>query len=137
MRILTHHPERVQYILRVSSPFLKRLVRKKKFGRHGHDWHRIFQYLLIKQACNLTYRGLEAATGIHYSTFAKARVELAKREIFLKFFRHLVKQLIVEKQLTCEYVAVDGSFVETYSRNKRQGLRIGEKQRHRVLSCMP
>lgn len=121
MRILTHCPERVKYLIHFSSPFLQRLVRKKKFGRHGHDWQKIFQYLLVKQACNLTYRDLQASTGIHYSTFVKARKEFAKREVFLKFFRHLVKQLILRKQITCEYVAIDGSFVQTYSKKKEAG----------------
>jgi hypothetical protein len=121
MRILTHCPQRVKYLLRFSSPFLKRLVRKKKFGRHGYDWQKLFQYLLVKQACNLTYRDLEAATGIDHSTFAKARKEFAQREVFLKFFRHLVKQLIRTKQITCEYVAIDGSFVQTYSKKEEKG----------------
>jgi hypothetical protein len=121
MRILTHCPKRVKYLLHFSSPFLKRLVRKKKFGRHGHDWQEIFQYLLVKQACQLTYRDLEAATGIHYSTFVKARKEFSHREVFRKFFKHLVKQLILNKQITCEYIAIDGSFVQTYSKKKEQG----------------
>ena len=58
MRILTRCPRRVKYLLGFSSPFLTRLVRKKKFGRHGWDYTLIFKYLLIKQACNLTYRDL-------------------------------------------------------------------------------
>lgn len=121
MRILTHCPDRVKYILKFSSPFLKRLVRKKKFGRHGHDYQLIFKYLLIKQACNLTYRDLEAATGINYSTLAKARQTFAKKQVFLRFFRHLVRTLVKEGFLSAEYIAIDGSFVQTYSKRKEQG----------------
>lgn len=121
MRILTRCPRRVQYLLKFSSPFLSRLVRKKKFGKHGYDYTIVFKYLLIKQACNLTYRDLEEATGIHNSTFVKARRIFAQKQVFLKFFRHLVKMLIAQGYLTAEYVAVDGSFVETYSRRKEVG----------------
>lgn len=121
MRILTHNPERVQYLLRFSSPYLKRLLRKKKFGRHGYDWQQLFQYLLIKQACNLTYRDLEAATGIHASTFVKARQEFARRDAFRKFFKHVVIHLIQTQQLPCRAVAVDGSFVKTYSGRVEEG----------------
>lgn len=121
MRILTHCPDRVKYILSFSSPALKRLVRKKKFGRHGWDYSQVFKYLLIKQACNLTYRDLEAASGIHYSTLAKARATFAKKGAFLKFFRYLVRQLISRGAIACEYVAVDGSFVETYSKRNEEG----------------
>ena len=121
MRILTRCPRRVQYLLNFSSPILTRLVRKKKFGRHGWDYTVIFKYLLIKQACGLTYRDLEAATDIHNSTFVKARRIFATKQVFLKFFRHLVKVLIAQGYLTCEYVAIDGSFVKTYSRRKKEG----------------
>lgn len=121
MRILARCPKRVKYLLGFSSPFLTRLVRKKKFGRHGHDYIKIFKYLLIKQACNLTYRDLEQATGIHNSTFVKARRVFAQKQVFLKFFRHLVRVLVREGYLSAEYVAVDGSFVETYSKRKEVG----------------
>lgn len=121
MRILTHRPERVQYLLRFSSSYLKRLLRKKKFGRHGYDWQLLFQYLLVKQACNLTYRDLEAATGIHASTFVKARQEFAKRDAFRKFFKYVVKHLIQTRMLPCESVAIDGSFVKTYSGKAEAG----------------
>lgn len=121
MRILTHCPERIHYLLSFSSPFLRRLVRKRKFGRHGHDWQKLFKYLLIKQACNLTYRDLETSSGIDYSTLAKARQTFTKRGVFLKFFRHLVKELIVGGAISCEYVAIDGSFVETYSKKQEAG----------------
>ncbi len=121
MRILTRCPKRVKYLLRFSSPFLTRLVAKKKFGRHGYDYTLIFKYLLVKQACSLTYRDLEEATGIHNSTLVKARAVFAQKQVFLKFFRHLVKTLVERGLLTAEYVAVDGSFVETYSRRKEVG----------------
>lgn len=121
MRILARCPKRVKYLLKFSSPFLARLVRKKKFGRHGHDYTLVFKYLLIKQACSLTYRDLEEATGIHNSTFVKARRIFAKKQVFLKFFRHLVRLLIVKGLLSAEYVAIDGSFVETYSKRKEEG----------------
>lgn len=121
MRILARCPERVKYILNFSSPFLKRLVRKKKFGRHGYDWAQVFKYLLVKQACNLTYRDLEAATGIHYSTLIKARQTFKEKGVFVKFFRHLVRELIERGAINCEYVAVDGSFVETYSGRCEEG----------------
>ena len=121
MRILTRCPKRVKYLLGFSSPFLTRLVRKKKFGRHGYDYTLIFKYLLIKQACNLTYRDLAEATGIHNSTFVKVRAIFAQKQVFLKFFRHLVKTLIRRGLLTAEYVAVDGSFVRTYSKRKEDG----------------
>lgn len=121
MRILARCPKRVKYLLAFQSPFLTRITRKKKFGRHGYDYTLIFKYLLIKQACNLTYRDLQEATGIHNSTFVKARRVFAQKQVFLKFFRHLVKALVKEGLLTAEYVAVDGSFVETYSRRKEEG----------------
>lgn len=121
MRILTRCPKRVKYLLGFSSPFLTRLVRKKKFGRHGYDYTLIFKYFLIKQACNLTYRDLEEATGIHNSTFVKTRKVFSQKQVFLKFFRHLVRLLVDRGHLTAEYVAVDGSFVETYSKRKEKG----------------
>lgn len=121
MRILTRCPDRVKYILNFSSPFLKRLVVKKKFGRHGHDYQMIFKYLLIKQACCLTYRDLSSTTGIHHSTLVKVRKAFAKKDVFAKFFRHLVRELIVRGAVSCEYVAIDGSFVETYSKRCEEG----------------
>lgn len=131
MRILTRYPKRVKYLLGFSSPFLARLVRKKKFGRHGYDYTLVFKYLLIKQACNLTYRDLEEATGIHNSTFVKARRIFATKQVFLKFFRHLVGTLVKRGHLTAEYVAVDGSFVETYSKRKEVGSAYwGKSQAH-------
>ncbi|MCL5411572.1 MAG: hypothetical protein M1150_02435 [Patescibacteria group bacterium] len=81
MRILAHCPKRIQYLLSFSSPFLKRIVRKKKHGRHGHDHCLIFTYFLIKQATNLTYRDLEEITGIDNSTFVKARKKFKERKV--------------------------------------------------------
>ncbi len=121
MRILAHCPSRVQYLLRFSSPFLRRVVRKKKFGRHGWDYTDIFKYLLIKQACSLTYRDLEEATKVDYSTLIKVRRSFQERGVYLKFFRHLVKGLITLGHLKAEHVAVDGSFVQTYSRKAEVG----------------
>src|SRR4030042_2370809 len=121
MRILTHCPDRVKYILAFSSPALRRLFRKKKFGRHGHDYTKIFKYLLIKQACSLTYRDLEVATGVDYSTLAKVRSTFTQRGVYPKFFRHLIRELVARGALTCEYVAIDGSFVETYSGKPEDG----------------
>ena len=121
MRILTHCHSRVQYILKFSSPALKRLVRKKKHGRHGHDHSLIFKLLLIKQAGSLTYRDLEESTGIDNSTFVKVRKSFQERGVYLKFFRHLVKSLIKLGYLKAEYVAIDGSFVQPYSRKAESG----------------
>jgi len=121
MHILTHCPARVQYILKFSSPFLRRLVRKKKFGRHGHDHSLVFKYLLVKQACSLTYRDLEEATGIDNSTFVKVRKSFQERGVYLKFFRYLVKRLVKLGHLKAEYVAIDGSFVQTYSKKSEEG----------------
>jgi transposase len=121
MRILTHCPARAQYILKFSSPFLRRIVRKKKFGRHGHDHGLIFKYLLVKQACSLTYRDLEEATGIDNSTFVKVRKNFQERGVYLKVFRYLVRKLVKLGQLKAEYVAIDGSFVQTYSKRAEIG----------------
>lgn len=121
MHILTHCPKRVKYFLKFSSPFLSRLVRKKKFGRHGYDYTEIFKYLLIKQTCNLTYRDLEETTGIHNSTLVKVRKTFRDKQVYQKFFRHLVKELIKLGKLKAKYVALDGSFVETYSKKKEAG----------------
>jgi transposase len=121
MRILTHCPSRAQYILKFSSSFLRRLVRKKKHGRHGHDHTLVFKYLLVKQACSLTYRDLEEATGIDNSTFVKARKSFQERGVYLKFFKYLVGRLIELGYLQAESVAVDGSFVQTYSKRSEDG----------------
>lgn len=90
-------------------------------GRIGYAKDDIFKWLLVKKVTNWDYRSLEELSGISHQTFIRRNKQFHQRNIYQKFFLHLVKKAVSFGLIEGEKVALDSSFVETYSKKEETG----------------
>lgn len=126
MNIEPKLPEKVQYLTSFSFPQIKKLCAKtstEKFcgGRPGYDRETLFLWLLIKKVTNWDYRTIGSMAGLSHSTLVRANSQFLAKGIYQKIFVQLVR-LAYKKGLICgKYVALDSSFVHTFSKHGELG----------------
>ena len=126
MILVPQMPWKVQYLLRFSFPLVKKLCEKTYFekfigGRKGYDKEMLFGWLLIKKVTNWDYRSIAEVTGISYQTLSRRNKQFQQKHIYQKFFRHLVKKAVALRLIKGEKVAIDSSFVKSYSGKEEMG----------------
>ena len=114
-------PKKVQYLLSFSFPQIKALCEKteaEKFvgGRLGYDKEFLFLLLLIKKVTNWSYRAVSEMGNVSHSTLVRTNEFFLQKKVYEKFFIHLVKQAFKKGLIKGEYVAMDSSFVHTFSK---------------------
>ncbi|PIZ97607.1 MAG: hypothetical protein COX78_04425, partial [Candidatus Levybacteria bacterium CG_4_10_14_0_2_um_filter_35_8] len=119
-------PEKVQYLLRFSFPLVKELCKKtavEKFigGRPGYDKEMLFGWLLIKKVTNWDYRTIASMAGVSHPTLIRANILFLKNHIYEKVMIQLVKRAYKKGLIKGTYVAMDSSFVHTFSKEGEPG----------------
>ena len=126
MTLVPQMPQKVQYLLQFSFPLVTQLTQKtatQSFvgGRPGYDKETLFGWLLIKKVTNWDYRTIASMAGVSHPTLMRANDLFLKKHIYDKVFLHLVKQAYKQGLITGKYVAMDSSFVHTFSKRGELG----------------
>lgn len=123
MNNLNHLPKKVKFMMEFSFPLMNKLYPQKPFigGRIGYAKEEVFKWLLVKKITNWDYRSLGEISGISHQTLNRRNLQFEKKEIYQKFFGHLVKEAVGIGLIKGEKVALDSSFVKTYSTKEEIG----------------
>lgn len=119
-------PKKVQYLTTSSFGYITLLCQKtavEQFlgGRPGYDKELLFLLLLIKKVTNWSFRTVAEIGGISHSTLVRANSFFLRKHIYEKVFIHLVKKAYKEGLISGNIVAMDSSFVKTFSRKQETG----------------
>jgi Transposase DDE domain len=126
MLLVPQMPEKVQYLLTFSFPCIKKLCEKTKAeqfvgGRPSYDKERLFFWLLIKKVTNWDYRTIASMAGVSHPTLIRANTFFLRKKIYEKVLSNLVKKAYKEGLIQGKYVAMDSSFVHTFSKRGEEG----------------
>jgi hypothetical protein len=126
MILVPQMPEKVQYLLKFSFPLVKELCEKtvvEKFvgGRNGYDKELLFGWLLIKKVTNWDYRTIASMAGVSHPTLMRANDLFLKKHVYEKVLTGLIKQAYKSGLIQGKYVAMDSSFVHTFSKKGELG----------------
>lgn len=119
-------PPKSQYLESFSFPLLhiwcqKTTAQKFVGGRPGYDKERLLFWLLIKKSLHLDYRTIAAFAGVSHPTLIRANTYFLFHGIYDRVFTHLVDVAYTKGVFSGKYVAIDSSFVETFSKKKELG----------------
>lgn len=126
MQVVPKMPEKVQYLERFTFPVVKEVCQKsmsEQFvgGRPGHDKEVLFFWLLVKKVTNWDYRTIASMAGVSHSTLVRANAHFLRKGVYQKIFVQLVKQAYKHGIIRGETVALDSSFVQTFSKKEEVG----------------
>lgn len=126
MILVPQLPEKVQYLLLFSFPLVKRLCQKSTQeafvgGRKGYDKEMLFVWLLVKKVTNWDYRTIASMAGVSHPTLIRANNLFLKKQVYQKVFVDLVKKAYRNRLIPGRYVALDSSFVHTFSKHGELG----------------
>lgn len=126
MNFVPKFPKKVQYLLNLSFPIVKKLCKKSlkeqfEGGRPGYDKEVLFVLLLIKKATNWSYREVADMGGVSHSTLVRANNFFLKHKVYEKVFAYLVRKAFKTNLISGQYVAIDSSFVHTFSKKGELG----------------
>ncbi len=126
MLLVPQMPEKVQYLLQFSFPLVNKLCKKteeEKFvgGRKGYNKEILFGWLLIKKITNWDYRTIASMAGVSHPTLIRANDLFLRKHVYEKVFVQLVRKAYKEGLIQGKYVAMDSSFVHTFSKKGELG----------------
>lgn len=126
MNFVPHMPGKVQYLLQFSFPLVAKLCEKsvsEKFvgGRNGYDKEILFGWLLIKKVTNWDYRTIASMAGVSHPTLIRANEYFLKKHVYEKILVAIIKQAYEKGLIKGKYVAMDSSFVHTFSKKGELG----------------
>lgn len=135
MQVVPKMPEKVKYLEGFSFPVVKDLCKKtasERFvgGRPGHDEELLFFWLLVKKVTNWDYRSIASMAGVSHSTLIRANTRFLVKGIYQKVFTHLVKDAYKQGLIVGEKVAMDSSFVQTFSKKQELGSEHFNAKKH-------
>lgn len=123
MTLVPQMPEKVQYLLHFSFPLIKKLCEKnavQRFvgGRPGYDREMLFMWLLVKKVTNWDYRTVASMAGVSHPTLMRANTWFLQHNIYERILVDLVKTAYGKGLIKGKYVAMDSSFVHTFSKRE-------------------
>lgn len=126
MTLVPQMPQKVQYLLQFSFPLVKKLCEKtagEKFigGRNGYDKETLFGWLLIKKVTNWDYRTIASMAGVSHPTLLRANDLFLRKHLYEKVMVSLIRKAYRKGLIKGTYVAMDSSFVHTFSRKDEVG----------------
>jgi len=126
MTFVPRLPEKVQYLASFSLSFIQKLCQKteaEKFvgGRPGYNKELLFFLLLMKKVTNWSYRDIASMGDISHSTLVRANTYFLTKHIYEQFFLYLVKSAYRKGFIKGIFVAMDSSFVKTFSKKQEVG----------------
>lgn len=119
-------PHKVQYLASFSYAFVTTLCQKTKVeefvgGRPGYDKHVLFFLLLMKKVTNWSYRDMASMGGVSHSTLVRANTYFLEKHVYERFFLHVIKKAKKKGLIKGKLVAMDSSFVPTFSKKEELG----------------
>jgi hypothetical protein len=126
MLLVPKMPEKVQFVLKYSFPLVRKLLQKSKSeqfigGRKGYDKETLFGWLLIKKVTNWDYRTISSMAGVSHPTLLRANRLFLEKHIYEKVLIDLVKKAYRNGLIKGKFVAMDSSFVHTFSKKGELG----------------
>lgn len=126
MYFVPKFPKKVQFLFGFSYEIVSQLCAKTeadKFvgGRPGYHKELLFLLLLIKKVTNWSFRDVADMGGVSHSTLVRANSFFLKKHIYEKYFTHLVSTAYKNGLIAGTYVAMDSSFVKTFSKKQELG----------------
>lgn len=126
MLLVPQMPQKAQYVLDFSFPLVLKLCKKTKAeefigGRKGYDKEMLFSWLLVRKAMNWDYRTVASMAGVSHPTLLRANELFLKKHIYDKVFIQLVKRAYRNGLIKGKFVAMDSSFVQTFSKRAELG----------------
>src|SRR3990167_1121864 len=126
MLLVPQMPQKVQYLLQFSFPLVNKLCERtsvQRFigGRNGHNKERLFGWLLIKKVTNWDYRTIASMARVSHPTLIRANNLFLKKNLYEKVIVSLIKKAYRTGLIKGTYVAMDSSFIHTFSRKGELG----------------
>ena len=123
LNITPKFPGKVQFLLGLNFPLIDQLLPRKEFvgGRIGYSKQELFFWLLFKKSMGFDYRTVADMAGVSHSTLVRTNDKFSKVGAYQKFLIFLVKQAYKAKLISGRKVAMDASFVKTYSGKEEIG----------------
>lgn len=126
MIITPNLPVKVQFLSKFSFPFIKQLTKKtntEKFlgGRPGYSKELLFFWLLVKKVTNWDFRTIASMAGMSHPTLIRANQLFITQGIYQKLFCYLVRLAYRQGLIKGKFVAMDSSFVKTFSGKQELG----------------
>lgn len=118
-------PKKVQFLAELSFPLIEKLLPRKPFigGRIGYPKDEVFGWLLVKKVTNWGYRTVAEMAGYSHPTLIRANHVFVKKHVYERLLKKLVMTAYRTGLITGNKVAMDASFVPTFSRKEEQGSR--------------
>lgn len=126
MLLVPKLPGKVQFLSQFSFPLVSKLCEKtalEKFvgGRPGYNKEVLFGWLLVKKVMNWGYETIASMAGVSHPTLIRANKYFLEKGVYQKVFVSLVKRAYKTGLIQGKYVAMDSSFVKTFSKKKEEG----------------
>jgi len=116
-------PKKVKFVMELQLNIIDQLYPRKGFigGRIGYAKELVFKWLLVKKLTNWSYRTVSELSGVPHSTFVRRNQQFYGHRVYEKFLLQLIKQAVKIGLIKGKKVALDGSFVSTYSGKEELG----------------
>lgn len=126
MLITPNLPIKVQFLEQFNFPIIDKLTQKSKVelfvgGRKGYSKEVLFFWLLVKKVTNWDYRTIASMAGVSHPTLIRANNLFILKGVYQKVFVSLVKLAWSQGLIEGKYVAIDSSFVHTFSKRGEVG----------------
>lgn len=123
MKDISHFPKKVKLLLELEYPLIEKLLPRKGFigGRIGYSKPLLFKWLLVKKTTNWSYRTITELSGISHQTFVRRNQDFLEHQVYQRFFQELVGKAVKSGFVKGIKVALDSSFVPTYSSKREIG----------------
>lgn len=123
LNITPKFPHKVQFLVELTFPLIDKLLPRKPFvgGRIGYDKQMLFVWLLIKKVMGWDYRTVSEMAGVCHTTLVRANDKFSRVGAYQKFLICLVKLAYKQGLIKGSKVALDSSFVKTYSGKEEEG----------------
>ncbi|MDE2026623.1 MAG: transposase [Patescibacteria group bacterium] len=124
MIVVAQLPPKAQFLTNFSFPQIALWCQRKSTfegGRPGYDKERLLFWLLLKKSMNWDYRTVASLAGVSHPTLIRANNYFLEHNIYQKLFVHVVKSAYKHGLIKGEKVAMDSSFVQTFSKKEELG----------------
>lgn len=123
MLLIPKLPKKVQFLMEYSLPVMNKLLVREPFigGRIGYPKDQILGWLLVKKATNWGYRTIAEMANLSHSTLVRGNQKFTQEKVYQKLLRHLVKMAYQERIISGTKVALDSSFVQTFTQKEEIG----------------
>lgn len=123
LNITPKFPRKVQFLLGLDFPLIDQLLPRKQFvgGRIGYSKQEMFFWLLFKKSMGFDYRTVADMAGVSHCTLVRANDKFSSVGAYQKFLVYLIKKAYRTRLISGRKVAMDASFVKTFSGKEEDG----------------